>query len=196
MNFFNLFLSLLLLLLISQTPAADSPLRYLAPPAENYRQLYEEEKRENENLAIQLRQLTENLNQASLKTSPSKPKANFNYSGDDIFKLVNDYRRQANVGDLSPDPNLCFLASLRLSQLLELGRLDSHQGFIDFNPTEKFKYQRVGENLAAGYATAQEVVEAWEKSPGHNLTLKDPVNSLGCVASNRGFSVFTAGREN
>jgi len=37
-----------------------------------------------------------------------------------------------------------------------------------------FCHQYVGENIAAGYTTVQQVMEAWKTSPGHNANMLDP----------------------
>lgn len=163
----------------------------------DYKTKYEQEREKNDELIKRNEELSQIISQNQAQT-PQRTKTEspaYSYTGDDVFRIINDYRRKSNVGELSLDPNLCYLASFRLSQLLEMGKLDAHQGFIDFDPTTRFKYERVGEDLAFGYQSARETVDAWEKSPGHNLVLKDPVNTLGCVAANRGYAVFIAGRE-
>lgn len=120
----------------------------------------------------------------------------YNYTGEDLFAEVNRYRRENNLGELAKDYNLCYLASYRLNQLLEAGKLDNHQGFEDFKPAEKFKYELVGENLAQGYQTAYDTVyQGWVSSPGHHLLLSDLRLTLGCTATNRGIAVLVAGKE-
>lgn len=37
-----------------------------------------------------------------------------------------------------------------------------------------FCHQYVGENIAAGYATVPQVMDAWKASPGHNANMLDP----------------------
>jgi uncharacterized protein YkwD len=74
--------------------------------------------------------------------------------------------------------------------------LDNHQGFDDFQPAEKFKYEMVGENLAQGYTSVADVVyKGWVSSPGHHLLLSDPRLTLGCTATNRGLAVLITGKE-
>lgn len=197
MGIVNAALALLLIFLLIKAPSlGDLWQNRLASLSADYQKRYAEEKEKNAQLERQIKELEEKLAQ---KVSPagksSAATPTFNYTGDGIFKIINEYRRGANVGELSLDPNLCYLASRRLGELLNLGKLDAHQGFIDFDPANKFKYERVGEDLAYGYPSARAVVEAWETSPGHNLVLRDPVNTLGCVAANAGFAVFIAGRE-
>jgi len=194
MSVINLLLTIILVTLIAKTPEIGALIGRLPGVDQSYLEQLRAEKQKRIELENAVAALEERLAAVNAGSS-TKDLPTFNYTGDEVFKIINDYRRRANVGELALDPNLCYLASLRLSQLLSLGKLDAHQGFIDFDPTAKFKYERVGENLAYGYTSADAVVEAWEKSPGHNLTLKDPVNTLGCVAANRGFAVFIAGRE-
>lgn len=197
MGIINFTLTLLLILLLTKTPALGSLINQkLFGSVAEYKAKYEEERGRRMAVEKKVEELEKKLSAGvAAPTAPNSSVPSFNYEGDEVFRLINEVRRSDNVGELSLDPNLCYLASYRLSQLLERGRLDAHEGFINFDPTSKFKYERVGENLAYGYNSARQVVNAWEKSPGHNLTLKDPVNTLGCVASNRGFAVFIAGRE-
>lgn len=87
-------------------------------------------------------------------------------------------------------------AQRKIDQLLDLGKLDNHQGFDDFKPAEKFKYELVGENLAQGYTTTYDVIyKGWLGSPGHHLLLSDPRLTLGCTTANRGVTVLIAGKE-
>lgn len=192
MEVINIILSIVLIILLIKTPFVTT-LNQKVGGSEDYKSRYEKERTRSQTLEKKIAGLEESLKGPGdyQKQAPA-----FGYDGTEIFRIVNEYRRNSNVGELALDSNLCYLANLRLSQLLEGGKLDAHKGFTDFNPAEKFKYERVGENLAYGYATAGEVVGAWEKSPGHNLNLKDPVNTLGCVAANRGFAVLIAGKEN
>ena len=194
----NLIISVILIFFLLKAPSLISQVsKELGNINFDYKTKYEQEREKNEELTKRIGELSQRLSQNQTQpTQSAKTVApTFNYTGDDIFRVINEYRRGVNVGELSLDPNLCYLSSLRLSQLLDLGKLDAHQGFIDFDPANRFKYERVGEDLAFGYGSARETVDAWEKSPGHNLVLKDPVNTLGCVASNRGYAVFIAGRE-
>ena len=197
MGIINFTLTLLLILLLTKAPSLSSLINQkFFNSASVYRAKYEEEKGRRMAMEKKVEELEKKLSDRVVTgTALYRPVPSFNYTGDEVFRLINEVRRAALIGELSLDPNLCYLASYRLSQLLELGKLDAHEGFINFDPTNKFKYERVGENLAYGYTSTSAVVNAWEKSPGHNLTLKDPVNTLGCVASNRGFAVFIAGRE-
>ncbi len=197
MGVINFVLTLFLILLLTKAPALSSFINQkLFGSVAECKAKYEEERGRRMAVEKKVEELESKLSdRGATGTALYPPVPFFNYTGDEVFRLINEVRRQSNVGELSLDPNLCYLASYRLSQLLERGKLDAHEGFINFDPTDKFKYQRVGENLAYGYNSAGGVVDAWEKSPGHKLTLKDPVNTLGCVATNQGFAVFIAGRE-
>lgn len=176
------------------------PVNHAATPSTNRQEgnLGEENERLTQELAqaqeriAQLQEQLKYYQDLNLKV----PHPSYNYTGEDLFTEVNNYRRENNLGELAKDYNLCYLASFRLNQLLELGRLDNHQGFDDFKPADKFKYELVGENLAQGYATAYEVVyKGWLGSPGHHLLLSDSRLTLGCTAASRGLAVLIAGKE-
>lgn len=116
------------------------------------------------------------------------------FTGVELFAAVNAARKSHGVGELNQKNELCTVASIRLNQQLELGKLDNHAGFNAV--LEKYKdqlpYNRIAENLAEGYNSAAETVTAWEGSPGHAVLLKDGSFVWGCTAANHGFAVLIA----
>lgn len=127
-------------------------------------------------------------------TKPSGESITPEFTGVELFQAVNTARRAHGVGELSQKNELCTVASIRLNQQLELGKLDNHAGFNGV--LDKYKdqlpYNRIAENLADGYNSAVETVQAWEGSPGHAVLLKDGSFVWGCTAANHGFAVLIA----
>lgn len=92
----------------------------------------------------------------------------------EIIRLVNAYRRDHGLPNLRANDAMNAQAD-RHSVNMARGRVPlSHQGFAE--RIQKIREQtgvkgRSGENVAEGYRTAQEVVTAWIKSPGHRKHL-------------------------
>ena len=91
---------------------------------------------------------------------------------------------------------LCTIASIRLNQLLELGKLDGHEGFVpvlnrpDLKP-EADKYN-ISEFLIQGYPTPSAAVAAWENTMGHKSLLAGGEYVWGCVYAQNTFGVAIA----
>ncbi|MBF2063702.1 MAG: pre-peptidase C-terminal domain-containing protein [Calothrix sp. C42_A2020_038] len=98
----------------------------------------------------------------------------------EVVNLINAERANANKG----------LQPLRLSEKLNqiayshskdmaLNDYFSHTGIDGSSPQTRaakagYQYSRFGENIAAGYTTPQEVVEAWMNSQGHRANILSP----------------------
>lgn len=59
--------------------------------------------------------------------STPAPKAK-EWGGPELWTAVNNRRVELGVNALSTKEELCTIASIRLNQLLELGKLDGHEG--------------------------------------------------------------------
>jgi uncharacterized protein YkwD len=106
-----------------------------------------------------------------------------------VVRLTNDERRDAGCPVLTVDGQL-VTASLRQSNYMARTRLFSHvwrDGSTFVDRTEAAGYQQpAGENIAWGYRTATEVMNAWMASPGHRK------NILNCKAKSFGAGVAFA----
>lgn len=127
-------------------------------------------------------------------TQPSQPPA---YTGHDLWQAVNNYRRAHNLPEFTQANELCTVASIRLNEQLELGRLDNHDGFqprADEFFEDHPEWKSINENLASGYQTAVATVEwGWDQSLGHQALIKSTAENYACTASNRGFAVLITG---
>jgi uncharacterized protein YkwD len=99
---------------------------------------------------------------------------------DEVLKLVNIERSNANNGlqplELSGKLNQI---AYEHSQDMALSDYFSHTGVNGSSPQDRatkggYQYSRFGENIAAGYVTPKEVVEAWMTSDGHRANILNP----------------------
>ncbi len=110
-----------------------------------------------------------------------------------LWTQVQEYRTQHGVAQFTQDNTLCEMATIRLNQLIQLGRLD-HEGFQplvnQFRESNSLKYNHVGENLLSGYNTPTEQLAAWDGSPTHQALLRDGAYTFACIATSHGFAVL------
>ncbi len=86
-----------------------------------------------------------------------------------VIDLVNAEREKAGVAPLTRDPGLCSAAGVRAR---ELASSFSHtrpdgRGYETAVDDAGVSYRGVGENVAMGYCSAEEVVSGWMGSEGH-----------------------------
>lgn len=119
------------------------------------------------------------------------------YTGQDLWQAVQNYRRAHNLFPFQQSNELCTVASIRLNEQIELGKLDNHSGFNA--RAEQFfadhpDWTAINENLASGYETAVAAVEwGWDQSLGHQALIKSTDYHYACAAANHGFAVLITG---
>lgn len=108
-------------------------------------------------------------------------------SAEKLETLVNNWRVSQNLQPLIHSDNMCKIALIRLS---ETKKNWSHQGF----DASRFcsKACTLGENLAKGYSTEQQILNAWLKSPDHLTELKTPYTHA-CIKLDQTNAVETFG---
>lgn len=120
------------------------------------------------------------------------------WGGPELWEAVNKKRQEYGVNPLSVREELCTIASIRLNELLELGKLDGHEGFTSMTerrPDLKWifdKYSTLAEFLAVGGKTPQEIVSLWENTLGHKQLLSGGEYVWGCIYSQNTFAVAIA----
>ena len=120
-----------------------------------------------------------------------------NWSGPDLWEAVNGRRKQLGVNAMSSQAELCTIASIRLNELLDLGKLDGHEGFStlpDRRPDLKWIFEKynISEFLVSGATTATEAVQLWENTLGHKKLLTGGEYVWGCTYAQNGFGVAIA----
>jgi len=123
-----------------------------------------------------------------------KPVAQINWGGPQLWDAVNKRRVQLGVGQLSVKEEVCTIASIRLNQMLELGKLDAHAGFSNM-PTSRpdlkyiFDKYNLSEFLVSGASSPQNTVDLWENTLGHKELLSGGQYVWGCIYAQNGFGV-------
>lgn len=101
--------------------------------------------------------------------------ASFEGSPDDIISLANEARKATNVAPLKKNERLMESARLKAQDMKE-GEYFEHVSprGLDMNyfvSEVDYRYSSIGENLAEGYFSAQEVHAAWMNSEGHRKNI-------------------------
>lgn len=91
----------------------------------------------------------------------------------EILRLVNEHRAEHGLSALTLDSDLNKVAKIRAQEITEKFDHARPNGtfFYDMMDEMGIDYRSVGENIAAGYLTAEEVVDAWMNSEGHRANI-------------------------
>lgn len=118
------------------------------------------------------------------------------WGGIELWESINKRRVEMGVNPLKQADELCTIASIRLNQLLELGKLDGHAGFVPVLKRDDLKWisekYNISEYLIQGYATPSEAIKAWENTLGHRSLLAGGEYVFGCVYAQNTFGVAIA----
>ena len=92
-----------------------------------------------------------------------------------VIELVNQRRKEAGVGPVTFNAALATCAQKYSEVQAQQGKID-HTGPDGSNPGQRlracgYNWKHYGENLAAGYANAEDVVNAWMNSPSHRKVM-------------------------
>ncbi len=125
--------------------------------------------------------------------APSSP----NWSGPELWEEVNKRRKELGVNSLENAGELCTIASIRLNELLDLGKLDGHEGFGTLAERREdlkwiFEKYNISEFLVSGAVSAKEAVGLWENTLGHKKLLTGGEYVWGCTYAQNGFGVGIA----
>jgi hypothetical protein len=117
------------------------------------------------------------------------------WGGPELWSEVNKKRQEYGVNPLVQRDELCTIASIRLNELLELGKLDGHEGFSNLSerrPDLEWifeKYSVVAEFLAMGGESPEETVSLWNNTMGHRKLLEGGEYVWGCIYAQNTFAV-------
>lgn len=104
-----------------------------------------------------------------------------NYEAE-VVRLVNRERAKEGLAPLKMDASLRASARLRAKEIVNCWGHTRPNG-SRFCTAIKLSYSKAGENIAAGQATADKVVQSWLDSPSHRANIMNPQFKLigvGC----------------
>ncbi len=145
-------------------------------------------------------QKTDTTSSSSISTTPTKQEPtkennvkdnpNSSITVDSIIELTNAERQKAGKSKLAHNTKLDMSAQLKVNDLFTFQYFEhtSPKGTttVDLAKAVGYTYRAIGENLAGGFSTSKEVVDAWMKSPGHRANiLSDNYTEIG-VAIKKG----------
>lgn len=90
-----------------------------------------------------------------------------------IYQLTNELRESQNLPPLQRDPKLEQSSEMKVDNIVSTKNF-SHGGLQDYLASADYSYKLAGENLARGFYSAEEAIEAWKQSPTHYANLIDP----------------------
>lgn len=130
---------------------------------------------------------------SSKKISPPNPET-YNWGGPELWEAVNKRRVELGVNPLTSKSEVCTIASIRLNQILEIGKLDGHQGFSrlpDERPDLTYIFEKydLTEFLVSGASSASEAVSLWEHTLGHKELVSGGQYVWGCIYAQEGYGV-------
>lgn len=119
------------------------------------------------------------------------------WGGPQLWEAVNKRRVQLGVNPLSVKEEVCTIASIRLNQLLTLGKLDGHVGFSNMATDRSdlkwiFEKYNLSEFLVSGASSPEDAVALWENTLGHKELLSGGQYVWGCIYAQNGFGVAIA----
>ncbi len=97
------------------------------------------------------------------------------FSKEEVLSQTNTLRQNLGLGILKEDPVLDFAALQKLQDMIQ-NQYFAHSSPAGVSPwywmdTNQYKYNYAGENLAIGFLTAKDTVDAWANSPSHRENL-------------------------
>ena len=87
---------------------------------------------------------------------------------------LNGYRAQAGLGPVRLDPGLTALAQAQAEAMAGADKVahDVAGGFASRLAAAGLRPEEAGENVCAGYFSTFEAMEAWRRSPEHDVNLR------------------------
>ncbi|MBW4668621.1 MAG: pre-peptidase C-terminal domain-containing protein [Cyanomargarita calcarea GSE-NOS-MK-12-04C] len=117
--------------------------------------------------------------ESALLVSPTPqsatPASSGNYFIDRVIELTNAERAKAGLKPVSFNSKLSSAAQAHSEEMATCDYF-SHTGTSGCSVSDRvqncgYEYSYVGENIAAGYVTPEEVVQGWMSSPGHRANI-------------------------
>ncbi|CAN5911180.1 hypothetical protein BH23PLA1_BH23PLA1_18540 [soil metagenome] len=102
-----------------------------------------------------------------------------------LLELHNERRAKQELPPLSLSPILSKAARVQALDMVQMGKI-THEGSDGSNASDRvrrleYPFQNVGENVATGQETPEEVVDAWMESPGHRENILGEFTEMGAA---------------
>lgn len=133
------------------------------------------------------------LAQAQL-ASPAQAAAGYDAEELEFLEMLNDYRAENGAGPVKLSDTISLASERHSSDMGNYGFFEHYTQASDYYPVGSAPWDRMeaegfdcsggcSENIAAGYATAEEAFEAWRTSTdGHNENMLDPAHQVTGIA--------------
>lgn len=114
---------------------------------------------------------------AAPSQAPQATEASASVEVQQVLKETNAYRAENGLAPLALHQSLTKVAQQKATDMAK-NRYFSHTSPTLGSPFDQMKaagisYRRAAENIAMGQRSAEEVVDAWMKSPGHRANILD-----------------------
>ncbi|MFA5136141.1 MAG: hypothetical protein WC489_01985 [Patescibacteria group bacterium] len=116
-----------------------------------------------------------------------------NYTGQQLFDAVNEYRVQNNKKAV---PIALYMCDNLVARYLKIKSGDvGHEGFEEWAKNEQIdkKYIPRAELYVKDTYTTKDAIDFWNGSPGHRLALLQDDYDAGCAYANEGIGVIVFG---
>jgi len=131
--------------------------------------------------------------QSQTQVAPLSP----SFTGQEVFDAVNKYRKENGVSELKLDEVLCNNIAQRYLDI-KAGEKENiaHKGFDEWYKkyAEPYGYA-ASEDYACGQ-NPEDIINAWNGSPSHKLSILNEKNKLACAYAFSGCAVLILGYKN
>ncbi|MFG6105612.1 CAP domain-containing protein [Leptothoe sp. EHU-05/26/07-4] len=113
-------------------------------------------------------------------TAPSKDSVSrLNEKQSKLLRLMNDARRERGLAPLAFSSSLQRAAQAHVDDIVAHNNRPTHTGSDGSSMSERvqrenYSYRYLGENVAAGYSSAEDTFEQWMNSRGHRENILNP----------------------
>lgn len=126
--------------------------------------------------------------------TPAQAATGYDAEERQFLEMLNDYRAENGAGPVKLSDAISIAAERHSADMGNYGFFDHYTQASDYYPAGSAPWDRMetegfdcsggcSENIAAGYATAEEAFEAWQTSTeGHNENMLDPAHAVTGIA--------------
>lgn len=110
------------------------------------------------------------------KKAMAEEEKNLDIMVKEVSLLVNEARAEEGLEPLYLVPYICELAEARSAEIIEKFSHTRPNGekFNTIVDYDKLPYNKISENIAAGFSTAEETFDQWRNSPSHWAAIMNP----------------------